>query len=1191
MRCPSCERKVSSDWRVCAYCGASLQMRAEPPNALLSAAVTLPARHDQEPIAPMHPLHGREEEARLIKDALRQGYTLLLSGPSGIGKTALAQEAAYRLCRAERTCWDGVLWLADLSQASLPTICDAMARALGSDEVPRQAPERKPDMILEMLANRSVLIVLDGIASPGTIGEFLYRCLPPLSPVLATSSQPIDNPEWSFLADIFDSALSLPPLTEEATIDLFQERAGSAGDESILPEVCHLLQGHPLALVLAASTVQGDAERLRQVPGWLAEATEELGPAAEEQVALAPLSCLYEGLDNGQRDCFRWLVAGFGANMGLDLLCEISGLPPDTCQARVEELAQLSLIIHSGDRVGVTPAVRELGRELLGNELQPIQEEALAGVVRYTVARAEHTVRNREQLVAELDGIMGALRYAMASEKWDEAAGLADNTWWALESGGYWTELIAASRLGIHAAELLDNLEAVGRLAHAAARVYGQQGNQIEARRMLDRSLEASEKADNVSQSAIVGKQIGSIAQVQGDYEGSLEYFERSLKASEEAGDRTSTADSLNQIGIAAYKRGDYETAKRHYQEALEIRQEDLGPDHPEVAEILNNLALLFQEQGNYAAATDSYEEALQIYRAGPGPDSPAAAGILHNMAGLCRATGEYGKAESLYREALDIRRETVSPNDLAVAQTLNDLAGLYITLGRYAEAVQVQQQAVEIARGTVGDHDPYFAEMVKNLAGLYYMAGDLQLSRRFYENLLDLQRAMLGSKHPDTAETMNNLALVYQALGEYERAEALYNEALEVCEMTLRGDHPLRATIIGNLAGLFEATNRYDEAEDMFKQALEIRRSALGDEHPDVAQALGRLASFYEFEGEDEQARKLWQEAIAIYRSTVADLDFRVAHALHRLGILYESAGDLVKAESCYREAMAIYGDTLGEAHPDTAAATLSLAELYYATKQYSDAELSYRQALEYYQTAEGAGEQRALILYSLGVITRETGAHAEAEELFQQSLEIKQKMRDRAGIASTYSQLGQTAQKAGQLDRSFEYYNESIQISREIGDRPNMARTLHQLGIVAQAQGDHEKAREYYEGSLEISQKLNMQGDIANTLHQLSLLARETGETEQAESLVEQSQTIYETLNWLAALRKYLPRKATEDDLRAISAAFGIDYDHLPGKGAIARAEELVTTAYRQDKLEELVKIARDRFTDLSSNPKADA
>ena len=149
---------------------------------------------------------------------------------------------------------------------------------------------------------------------------------------------------------------------------------------------------------------------------------------------------------------------------------------------------------------------------------------------------------------------------------------------------------------------------------------------------------------------------------------------------------------------------------------------------------------------------------------------------------------------------------------------------------------------------------------------------------------------------------------------------------------------------------------------------------------------------------------------------------------------------------------------------------------------------------------------------------------------------------------------------------------------------DQPGLARTLDQLGVVAQARQDCAKARENYERSLEISTQLNLQSDIAGGLRQLSLLARETGDSKEADSLVQQGEAISEDLDWLVPLRRYLAEVATEDELRSVSMEFGIDYDDLPGRRSSAKAGELVSMAYRQGRLGELVEIGRETFPDMS-------
>ena len=53
---------------------------------------------------------------------------------------------------------------------------------------------------------------------------------------------------------------------------------------------------------------------------------------------------------------------------------------------------------------------------------------------------------------------------------------------------------------------------------------------------------------------------------------------------------------------------------------------------------------------------------------------------------------------------------------------------------------------------------------------------------------------------------------------------------------------------------------------------------------------------------------------------------------------------------------------------------------------------------------------------------------------------------------MASTYHQLGMTAQDRGRLDEADEWYRKALTIKEELGNRPSMALTYAQLGLLAE-------------------------------------------------------------------------------------------------------------------------------------------
>ena len=110
--------------------------------------------------------------------------------------------------------------------------------------------------------------------------------------------------------------------------------------------------------------------------------------------------------------------------------------------------------------------------------------------------------------------------------------------------------------------------------------------------------------------------------------------------------------DILNQEVMELHRAGKYDRAVVVAQKALEVAENSVGADHPDVALSLNNLAVLYLHQGQYASAEPLCKRALAIHEKALGPDHPSVATSLGNLAGLYRATERTEEAKKLERRA-----------------------------------------------------------------------------------------------------------------------------------------------------------------------------------------------------------------------------------------------------------------------------------------------------------------------------------------------------------------------------------------------------------------------------------------------------------------------------------------------------------------------------------------------------------
>jgi predicted ATPase/DNA-binding SARP family transcriptional activator len=221
------------------------------------------------------PLVGRERDLELAARLFESARILTLFGPGGVGKTRLVHRLATTV---ESEFADGirVVELAPLrDQSAVPA---AVGDAL---DVQQRGNRTLPDSIVEMLASRHVLLVLDNcehvLDTTSELVEQILRWCPNVR-VLATSREPLGIPAevvWSVppLPVPRDRADPIAALTEIPAVQLFVERARAArhdfelddGNAAAVAEICIRLDGVPLALELAAARMRSmSAEQLAE---------------------------------------------------------------------------------------------------------------------------------------------------------------------------------------------------------------------------------------------------------------------------------------------------------------------------------------------------------------------------------------------------------------------------------------------------------------------------------------------------------------------------------------------------------------------------------------------------------------------------------------------------------------------------------------------------------------------------------------------------------------------------------------------------------------------------------------------------------------------------------------------------------------------------------------------------------------
>jgi predicted ATPase len=242
----------------------TIRRKKSPPAAADPESTPLPAQYPRTNLpAAASELIGREAAARQVRDLLSAHRVVTLSGPGGIGKTALALEVARGLSAA----FPGGTWFVELASLSDPGLVpSAVASVLGLEA---EADEISPAAVARVIGGRTILLVLDNcehvVEAAARLVDAIVRTCPRTS-VLTTGRELLDiDGERAYRV----APLAVPPLEPRDQDDVLQHSAVrlfiartramrsdfSPGHETLssIGAICRRLDGIPLAIEFAAA--------------------------------------------------------------------------------------------------------------------------------------------------------------------------------------------------------------------------------------------------------------------------------------------------------------------------------------------------------------------------------------------------------------------------------------------------------------------------------------------------------------------------------------------------------------------------------------------------------------------------------------------------------------------------------------------------------------------------------------------------------------------------------------------------------------------------------------------------------------------------------------------------------------------------------------------------------------------------
>jgi tetratricopeptide (TPR) repeat protein len=128
---------------------------------------------------------------------------------------------------------------------------------------------------------------------------------------------------------------------------------------------------------------------------------------------------------------------------------------------------------------------------------------------------------------------------------------------------------------------------------------------------------------------------------------------------------------------------------------AVALKEEDLGPDHPDVAISLSGLGTTLDELGQDDEALPVMNQAIAIYREKSDPDSFQMGAALLSRADALLNTGDHTAAQRDVERALDILGRTAGATHPDLAEATRILGDCAVGRGHARTAIPLFEQAI----------------------------------------------------------------------------------------------------------------------------------------------------------------------------------------------------------------------------------------------------------------------------------------------------------------------------------------------------------------------------------------------------------------------------------------------------------------------------------------------------------------
>jgi CHAT domain-containing protein/tetratricopeptide (TPR) repeat protein len=318
------------------------------------------------------------------------------------------------------------------------------------------------------------------------------------------------------------------------------------------------------------------------------------------------------------------------------------------------------------------------------------------------------------------------------------------------------------------------------RLLDRLARLEQRAGRYTEARRHAAAALDRAGDAKDLDKVDALNN-LAQAERALADYAAAEQHYKRAIEVLDTLGDAANSGILLDNLAVMLSEIGRLDEAERLNKRALQLIEQALGRDHPEVGNAAANFGMLLYQARRDAEAEPLLRRGLTIAEAQSPQDNARIAVITDNLSALLRRTGRLEEALRYCQRALGLFEATLPPDHPSRATTLNNLGSILNQLGRYAEAEGPLRRSLDSVQAQFGAGHVNTVTAATNLADTYAGLGDRGKARELLTGAIGALETHFGKSHANLLHAVVALAQLEMTEGHPDKAAPLFERAVGI--------------------------------------------------------------------------------------------------------------------------------------------------------------------------------------------------------------------------------------------------------------------------------------------------------------------------------------------------------------------------------------------------------------------------